>query len=49
MVDFIKVERTAQNVKSTQIWEKMQQVGRKVQIHDAELGKKMDAERKFHS
>ncbi len=30
----------AYSVKRTQIWEKMQQVGRKAQIHDAKLGKK---------
>jgi hypothetical protein len=39
----------AHSVKLTQIWEKMQLVGRKAQIHDAKLGKKMSAECKFQA
>ncbi len=37
-VVFIKVGRTAQSVERTQIWEKMQQVERKAQVHNAKLG-----------
>jgi hypothetical protein len=39
----------AYGVKRIQIWEKMQQVGHKAQIHDAKLGKKMGTERKFRA
>jgi hypothetical protein len=33
-------ESWSHSVKRTQIWEKMQRVGRKAQINDAKLGKK---------
>jgi hypothetical protein len=36
-VDFIKVGRTTKSIERTQIWEKMQQVERKVQMHDGKF------------